>query len=149
MVEITHCGQSGLSRVWRVLTQQFLAFAAQNSLRCGAFPQTSHSITQKGVESKLPFRGTLFELVRCGRSGLVQVQLLLAQHPFAASEARVWLCNIFHRTGRSKRSMLVDLKLIFRCCRTNDRVAVANDIYYVKLISDNKRSCPSFQSSEI
>lgn len=42
------CGLSGLLQVRRVLVQQLLALAAQNSLRCGAVPQTSRSIRKSG-----------------------------------------------------------------------------------------------------
>ena len=52
-------GLSGLLQVRRVLAQQLLEFAVQNFLRRGDFPQTSHSTTQKWVESKLSYHGGL------------------------------------------------------------------------------------------
>ncbi|MFT7135279.1 MAG: hypothetical protein ACI80I_001274, partial [Akkermansiaceae bacterium] len=51
----------------------------------------------------------------CGLCCLLQTQLLLTQHLFAIAAMVVWLCSLFHRSGRSNGSTAPDLKLTFRC----------------------------------
>jgi len=47
-----------------------------------------------------------------GQSGLVQVQLLLTQHPLAFAAMVAWRCSIFHWSGRSNWPTAWDLKTI-------------------------------------
>lgn len=57
-------------------------------------------------------RRILHELTEGGQSRLVQARLLLSQHLLAIEVARIWLCSIFHHSGRANRPATPGLKLI-------------------------------------
>jgi hypothetical protein len=61
-VELTDCGLSALLPTQRILTQHFLALAAQGVLRRGEIPQTGRSITSERIDSKPTLRCAVFEL---------------------------------------------------------------------------------------
>jgi hypothetical protein len=57
------------------------------------------------------------ELVECGLSGLMHVQLLLTQHFFAVEAGFLLRCGLRRGSGRSKLPISVDFKPTFRRTR--------------------------------
>ena len=81
--EFTVCGQSGLLQSRLLLTQHSLAIAADLMLRYSPSRGSGHSVIPTSVEFRPTLRFNLYELTEGGRSGLMQLQLLLTQHFFA------------------------------------------------------------------
>jgi hypothetical protein len=79
------CGQTGLLLALLLLTQHPVAGAARFMLHSSQGRQTGHSTRLDDVNSKLHFRCVVHELEGRGQTGLVQMRLLLTQHPSAVA----------------------------------------------------------------
>jgi hypothetical protein len=68
-----------------LLTQHFLAVAADFMLRCSPSRGSGHSIIPTSVDFRPTLRRILHELTEGGRNGLLQVQLMLTQQMLATA----------------------------------------------------------------
>jgi hypothetical protein len=84
-----------------LLTQHFLAVAANLMLRCSLNRGSGHSMSSMSVDFKPTFRRVMFELTQRGQTGLLLAQRVQAQHFIAVAAELLLRCSLCRRNGHS------------------------------------------------
>jgi hypothetical protein len=134
MGELTVCGQSRLMHARPLLTQHFLAVAANLMLRCSLNRGSGHSMSSMSVDFKPTFRRILHQLTECGQTGLMQVQLLLTQHSFAFAASLSLHCSLGRGSGHSMVPITVNFKPTLRRIMFDNHTSPDNATFAVGVL---------------